>query len=70
MTHTCTNCHKSAPAVKFSKQDGSEKLRSMCNLCRNARDRLTRQAPPPPRDYGSAWANLCADCRPNWSDLR
>lgn len=67
MTHTCTNCHKSAPTVKFAKQDGSEKLRSMCNLCRNARDKSKRRAPAAPRDYGSAWANLCADCRPDWT---
>lgn len=66
MTHSCKQCGKSEPEVRFAKQDGSKKLRSMCNGCRTASDKRTAQPEQEPKTYGSSWAALCADCRPNW----
>jgi len=69
MTHACTICQKTPEQVKFALMDGSNRWRSMCNLCRNARDRAKRAAKlaQPAKDYDHPWMNLCADSRPDWS---
>lgn len=69
MTHHCTACQKTPEQTKFALMDGSNHWRSMCNLCRNARDRerAAQKKIKPVRDYGDSWLNLCADCRPDWS---
>ncbi len=68
MTHTCKACGKSEADVHFAKQDGNNRPRSMCNLCRNAKDRANKAAKDAPKSY-QGWIGLCADSRPDWKSL-
>lgn len=72
MTHRCAICSKTPEEARFTKIDGGNRLRSMCNLCRNAHDKAKAQGKtlkPAVRDYGSAWMNLGADCRLDWRGI-
>lgn len=67
--HTCKQCGKGEPEVRFVIQGGgSFKLRPLCNLCRNAQDRARKAARSQPRNY-FGWMNLCADSRTDWTSL-
>ena len=66
--HTCTACGKTPEQTRFSLMDQSKNWRSMCNLCRNAKDRAKKAAKDAPRSY-QGWMGLCADSRPDWKSL-
>lgn len=64
--HACKTCGKSEPDVRFAKQDGNNRPRYVCNLCRSAKDRAKREQVNTPRSY-VGWMGLCAETRPNWN---
>jgi len=66
--HTCKCCGKSEPVVHFATQDGNNRPRSMCNLCRSIKDKARREQVKTPKQY-TGWMNLCADSRPDWQSL-
>lgn len=69
MPHTCKACGKSEAETRFATQDGNNRPRSMCNLCRSVIDRAKRENATKQRDY-VGWMNLCADSRPDWQSLK
>ena len=69
MTHRCSVCDKTPDEAKFTSLDHGNRLRSMCNVCRNAHERGKAKPVKKPKDYGSAWMNLGADCRPDWRGI-